>query len=137
MNAKRIFALVMSVLMVFASFAAVMSVSAEEDKFAPTNEVQEQMYLGEQGAALGGYGPGKGFGAMVSVPEGKRLTQINFHALATYNNNNNLIEFKVYQWDTDYATSIKGPVLRPCPGYVHQAQPGGQRRSGRCVPHQP
>ena len=111
MNAKRIFALVMSVLMVFASFAAVMSVSAEEDKFAPTTEVQEQMYMGEQGAALGGYGPGKGFGAMVSVPEGKRLTQINFHALATYNNNNNLIEFKVYQWDTDYATSIKGPVL--------------------------
>ena len=111
MNAKRIFALVMSVLMVFASFAAVMSVSAEEDKFAPTNEVKEQMYMGEQGAALGGYGPGKGFGAMVSVPEGKRLTQINFHALATYNNNNNVIEFKVYQWDTDYATSIKGPVL--------------------------
>ena len=44
MNAKRIFALVMSVLMVFASFAAVMSVSAEEDKFAPTNEVQEQLW---------------------------------------------------------------------------------------------
>ena len=111
MNAKRIFALVLSLLMVLTSFAAVMSVSAEEDKFAPTNEVKEQMYTGEQGAALGGFGPGKSFGAMVSVPAGKRLTQINFHALATYNNNTNYIEFRVYQWDTDYKTTISGPVL--------------------------
>ena len=111
MNAKRIFALVMSVLMVMTSFAAVMSVSAEEDKFAPTNEVKEQMYMGEQSGPLGGYGPGKSFGAMVSIPEGKRLTQINFHSLATYNNNTNYIEFKVYQWDTDYKTSVAGPVL--------------------------
>ena len=111
MNAKRIFALVMSLLMVLTSLTAVMFVSAEEDKFAPTNEEKTQMYMGEQGAALGGYGPGKGFGAMVSVPAGKRLTQINFHALATYNNNNNVIEFKVYQWDTDYKTTVAGPVL--------------------------
>ena len=111
MNAKRIFALVMSLLMVLTSFAAVLSVSAEEDKFAPTNEEKTQMYMGEQSAALGGYGPGKGFGAMVSVPAGKRLTQINFHALATYNNNDNYIEFKVYQWDTDYKTTVAGPVL--------------------------
>lgn len=111
MNAKRIFALVMSVLMVLTSFAAVVSVSAEDDKFAPTNEATEQMYMGEQGSALGGFGPGKSFGAMVSIPEGKRLTQINFHALATYNNNNNYIEFKVYQWDTDYKTTVAGPVL--------------------------
>ena len=68
MNAKRIFALVMSVLMVMTSFAAVMSVSAEEDKFAPTNEVKEQMYMGEQSGALGGYGPGKSFGAMSLFP---------------------------------------------------------------------
>ena len=112
MNAKRIFALVLSLLMVLTSFAAVMSVSAEEDKFAPTNEVKEQMYTGEQGAApLGGFGPGKSFGAMVSIPAGKRLTQINFHALATYNNNTNYIEFRVYQWDTDYKTTVSGPVL--------------------------
>jgi hypothetical protein len=111
MNAKRIFALVLSLLMVLTSFAAVMSVSAEEDKFAPTNEEKEQMYTGEQGSALGGFGPGKSFGAMVSIPAGKRLTQINFHALATYNNNTNYIEFKVYQWDTDYKTTISGPVL--------------------------
>ena len=111
MNAKRIFALVLSLLMVLTSFAAVMSVSAEEDKFAPTNEVKEQMYTGEQAAALGGFGPGKSFGAMVSVPAGKRLTQINFHALATYNNNTNYIEFRVYQWDTDYKTTVSGPVL--------------------------
>jgi hypothetical protein len=48
---------------------------------------------------------------MVSIPAGKRLTQINFHALATYNNNTNYIEFKVYQWDTDYKTTVSGPVL--------------------------
>ena len=111
MNAKRIFALALTLLMVLTSLTAVMFVSAEEDKFAPTNEEQTQMYMGEQGAALGGYGPGKGFGAMVSVPAGKRLTQINFHALATYNNNDNYIEFKVYQWDTDYKTTVAGPVL--------------------------
>jgi hypothetical protein len=111
MNAKRIFALVLSLLMVLTSFAAVMSVSAEEDKFAPTNEEKEQMYTGEQGSALGSFGPGKSFGAMVSIPAGKRLTQINFHALATYNNNTNYIEFRVYQWDTDYKTTISGPVL--------------------------
>ena len=37
MNAKRIFALVLALMMVMTSFAAVLSVSAEEDKFAPTN----------------------------------------------------------------------------------------------------
>ena len=111
MNAKRIFALVLALLMVVTSFAAVISVSAEEDKFAPTNEEKTQMYTGEQGAALGGFGPGKSFGAMVSIPAGKRLTQINFHALATYNNNSNYIEFRAYQWDTDYKTTVSGPVL--------------------------
>ena len=111
MNAKRIFALVLSLLMVLTSFAAVLSVSAEDDKFAPTHEEQTQMYVGEQSGALGGFGPGSSFGAMVSIPEGKRLTQINFHALATYNNNTNYIEFKAYQWDTDYNTTIAGPVL--------------------------
>ena len=89
MNAKRIFALVLSLLMVMASFTAVMSVSADEDKFAPTNEEKTQMYVGDQGDPLGGFGKGASFGAMVVVPEGKRLTQINFHALATYNNNQN------------------------------------------------
>jgi hypothetical protein len=111
MNAKRIFALVLSLLMVMASFTAVMSVSADEDKFAPTNEEKTQMYVGDQGSALGGFGKGASFGAMVVVPEGKRLTQIDFHALATYNNNQNQIMFQVFQWDTDYATSVKGNVL--------------------------
>ncbi len=113
MNAKRIFALLLSLLMVVTSLTAMMTVSADEteDKFAPTNEELTQMYVGGQGGALGGFGPGSSFGAMVSVPAGKRLTQINFHALATYNTNVNHIEFKVYQWDTDYATSVKGEVL--------------------------
>lgn len=112
MNAKRIFALLLSLLMVVTCFAGMMSVSADDaDKFAPTNEEQVQMYVGAQGAALGAYGKGASFGAMVEVPAGKRLTQINFHALATYNNNVNYIVFKVYQWDTDYATSVKGDVL--------------------------
>ena len=111
MNAKRIFALVLALMMVMTSFAAVLSVSAEEDKFAPANEEQIQMYVGNQGQALGGVGKGTSFGAMVSVPDGKRLTQINFHALATYNTNENHIVFQVYQWDTDYATSVKGDVL--------------------------
>jgi hypothetical protein len=111
MNAKRIFALVLALMMVMTSFAAVLSVSAEEDKFAPTNEEKIQMYVGNQGQALGGVGKGTSFGAMVSVPDGKRLTQINFHALATYNTNENHIVFQVYQWDTDYATSVKGDVL--------------------------
>ena len=112
MKAKRIFALLMSVLMVLSSLTVVM-VSADEtaDKFAPVNEEKIQQYTGEQGAALGGFGPGKSFGAKVTVPAGKRLTQMNFHALATYNNNTNYIVFSVYQWDTDYATSVKGPVL--------------------------
>ena len=111
MNAKRIFALVLALMMVMTSFAAVLSVSAEEDKFAPANEEKIQMYVGNQGQALGGVGKGTSFGAMVSVPDGKRLTQINFHALATYNTNENHIVFQVYQWDTDYATSVKGDVL--------------------------
>ena len=111
MNAKRIFALALTLLMVLTSLTAVMTVSAADDKFAPTNEEKIQMYMGEQSAALGGYGPGKSFGAMVSVDPGKRLTQINFHSLATYNNNTNHIEFKVYQWDTDYKTTVAGPVL--------------------------
>ena len=39
MNAKKIFALLLSVLMVVTCFAGMLTVSAdEEDKFAPTNE---------------------------------------------------------------------------------------------------
>ncbi len=113
MNAKRIFALVLSLLMVLTSLTAVMVVSADEaDKFAPTNEEKAEMFAsGDQGPALGGFGLNQSFGAMVSVPAGKRLTQINFHALATYNNNNNVIKFRVYQWNTDYSTTIQGEVL--------------------------
>ena len=111
MNAKRIFALVLSLLMVLTSFAAVMSVSAEEDKFAPTNEEPVEVFTGTQTVPHGGYGIGKSFGAKVSVPAGKRLTQINFHSLPTYNTNVNRIAFRVYQWDTDYKTSVAGGVL--------------------------
>ena len=114
MNAKKIFALLMSLLMVFTTLSGVLMVSADEtaDKFAPTNEETVNMYVdGEQGAAHGGYGIGKTVGAKVSVPEGKRLTQINFHSLATYNENVNQILFSVYQWDTDYKTTVAGDVL--------------------------
>ncbi len=112
MNAKKIFALVLSVLMVVTCFAGMLTVSAEEtDKFAPTNEEPILLHDGAQAGALGGYKKGQSFGAKVTVEAGKRLTQINFHALATYNNNTNNIVFKVYQWDTDYATTVKGSVL--------------------------
>ena len=114
MNAKKIFALLMSLLMVFTTLSGVLMVSADEtaDKFAPTNEETVNMYVdGEQGAAHGGYGIGHTVGAKVTVPEGKRLTQINFHSLATYNDSVNQILFSVYQWDTDYKTTVAGDVL--------------------------
>ena len=113
MNAKKILTLLLALLMVLSCLSAVMVASADEsaDKFAPTNEEKTQLYTGDQGAALGGFGPGKSFGAKVTVPAGKRLTQINFHALATYNTNTNYIEFRVYQWNTDYRTTVSGPVL--------------------------
>ena len=112
MNAKKIFALLLSVLMVVTCFAGMLSVSADEaDKFAPTNEEPIQLYDGAQGQALGGYSKGQSFGAKVTVAEGKRLTQINFHALATYSTNTNRIVFRVYQWNTDYKTTVEGPVL--------------------------
>ena len=112
MNAKRLFALLLSVLMVVTCFAGMLTVSADDaDKFAPTDEEQIQMYEGGQGGALGSYGKGSSFGAMFTVEPGKRLTQVNFHSLATYSNNTNHIVFKVYQWDTDYSTTIKGEVL--------------------------
>ena len=111
MNAKRILALLLSVLMLAACFTTVAIADETADKFAPTNEEPIQLYEGGQGAAYGSFGKGSSFGAKVTVAAGKRLTQINFHALATYNNNTNHIVFKVYQWDTDYATSVKGKVL--------------------------
>ncbi len=112
MNAKKLFVMLLSVLMVVSCFAGMLTVSADDaDKFAPTNEEQILLHDGAQGAALGGLGKGQSFGAMVTVEAGKRLTQINFHALATYNNNTNNIVFKVYQWDTDYKTTVAGPVL--------------------------
>ncbi len=112
MNAKKMFALLLSVLMVVTCFAGILTVSADEaDKFAPTNEEKIELHDGAQGQALGGYKKGQSFGAKVTVEAGKRLTQINFHALATYNTNTNHIVFKVYQWDTDYATTVKGSVL--------------------------
>ncbi len=111
MNAKRILALLLSVLMVAACFVSVASADDAADKFAPTNEEPIQLYDGAQGAAYGGFGKGGSFGAKVTVAAGKRLTQINFHALATYNNNTNQIAFRVYQWDTDYKTTVNGTVL--------------------------
>lgn len=112
MNAKKMFALLLSVLMVVTCFAGMLTVSADDaDKFAPTNEEKIDLHDGAQAGALGGFGKGNSFGAKVSVEAGKRLTQINFHALATYNNNTNHIVFKVYQWNTDYKTTVDGPVL--------------------------
>ena len=113
MNAKKIFALLMSLALILTTLSGVLMVSADEtaDKFAPTNEEKADMYTGTQGDPYGGFGPGKSFGAKVSVPAGKRLTQINFHALATYNTNVNQILFNVYQWDTDYATTVAGKIL--------------------------
>ena len=111
MNAKRIFTLLLAVLMAVTCCTVLVSADDTADKFAPTNEETIQLYDGGQGTAYGGFGKGASFGAKVTVPAGKRLTQINFHALATYNNNTNQIAFRVYQWDTDYATTIKGKVL--------------------------
>ena len=112
MNAKKTLALLLSVLMVVTCLVGMMTVSAEEaDKFAPANEEAILLHDGAQSGPLGSFGKGQTFGAMVTVEAGKRLTQINFHALATYNNNVNNIVFKVYQWDTDYATTVAGDVL--------------------------
>ena len=113
MNAKKVLTLLLSILMVLSCLSAVMVVSADEtaDKFAPTNEETLDLYEGEQSAALGGFGNGQSVAVKVTVPAGKRLTQLNFPALATYNNNTNKIEFAVYQWDTNYSTTVKGNVL--------------------------
>ena len=112
MNAKKIFALLLSVLMVVTCFAGILTVSADEvDKFAPTNEEKTELHDGAQGPALGGFEKGQSFGAKVTVAEGKRLTQINFHSLATYSNNTNHIVFRVYQWNENYRTTVEGPVL--------------------------
>lgn len=112
MNAKKTLALLLSVLMVVTCLVGMMTVSAEEaDKFAPANEEAILLHDGAQSGPLGSFGKGQTFGAMVTVEAGKRLTQINFHALATYSNNVNNIVFKVYQWDTDYATTVAGDVL--------------------------
>ena len=110
---KKLIALILSLLMVLSCLSAVMVVSADEtaDKFAPTNEEQIDLYEGEQSSALGGFSNGQSVAVKVTVPAGKRLTQLNFPALATYNNNTNRIEFAVYQWDTNYATTVKGNVL--------------------------
>ena len=112
MNAKKMLAMLLSVLMVVTCFAGMTAVSAEDaDKFAPTNEESILLHDGSQAGALGSIGKGSSFGALVTVEAGKRLTQINFHSLATYSNNTNHIVFKVYQWDTDYRTTVKGEVL--------------------------
>ena len=113
MNAKKILTLLLSLLMVLSCLSAVMVVSADEtaDKFAPTNEEKIDLFEGEQSGALGGFGNGQSVAVKVTIPAGKRLTQLNFPALATYNNNTNCIEFAVYQWDTNYATTVKGNVL--------------------------
>lgn len=111
MNAKKILAMVLSLLMVMATLSAVFTVSADETPFDPNNQEEIQLYKGGQSSALGGFGKGATVGGKVTVPEGKRLVQVNFPAFATYNSNENYILFQVYQWDTDYATSVKGPVL--------------------------
>ena len=114
MKVKKILTMIMALLMVLTTMSCLVTVSADEkaDKFAPTNEELIQMYSGDRSdTALGGYDQGKSFGAKVSVPEGKRMTQINFPTLATYNNNINYIVFRVYRWDTDYNTTIQGEIL--------------------------
>ena len=109
MNAKKLFVLLMAVLMVMSSVIVVSA--ADADKFAPANEEDILFHDNNRGAALGSYGIGASFGALFTVESGKRLTEINFESLATYNNNTNKIVFRVYQWDTDYKTTVKGAVL--------------------------
>ena len=113
MKLKKILTFALACFMVLSCASGLMTVSAEEntDPYAPTNEEQIQMYTGDKGDALGSCGKDQSFGAMVSIPEGKRLTQINFPYLATYNQNVNTIVFNVYQWDTDYKTTIQGEIL--------------------------
>ena len=112
MNAKKLFALLLSALMVLTCFAAVVTVSADEaDKFAPENEELINLYEGEQAGALGDFGKGSSVAIRFTVDSGKRLTQLNFHSLATYSNNVNLIRVQVFQWNEDYRTTIKGDVL--------------------------
>ena len=58
---KKLIALILSVLMVLTCLSAALVVSADEtaDKFAPTNEEKIDLFEGEQGAALGGFGNGE------------------------------------------------------------------------------
>ncbi len=111
MNAKRAAVITLAVLMLATCFVSVASADGTADKFAPINEESIQLYDGIQGPAYGMFSIDQSFGALITVPEGKRLTRINFHSLAMYADNSNRIVFRAYQWDTDYITTVMGQVL--------------------------
>ena len=56
MNAKRILAVLLSVLMVAACLVSLVSADETADKFAPTNEEEINLTDGGQAAAYGGFG---------------------------------------------------------------------------------
>ncbi len=83
---------------------SVVSATAFED-------VNEIVLAEGQGSPFGGHQAGESFAVRYNIGADSRLAGFKSHSLATYSAACHQINYSVYQWDTDYDTTVKGAVL--------------------------
>ncbi len=80
----------------------------------PTKTVDKNVNLleGGQGGPLGGYKVNESVAFKYDLPAGALLNRVTFCNLATYNDSaDNSIKVDVFNWNTDYATTVAGEPI--------------------------
>lgn len=66
---------------------------------------------GGQGAPFGPHGAEQSFAVRYNVGSDRRLASVNIFSLATYSAPCQQITYRIYQWDSDYDTTVAGKAL--------------------------
>lgn len=111
-KAFRFVSLFLSLLMILTCFSGLTIVaSAAGDEEIQYKDQQIALFAGGQGGAHGSYKNGESVAVRYTIPEGDTLNYFFFHAVATYSDANTNLKASVYQWNTDYATTVAGEAI--------------------------
>ncbi len=79
---------------------------------APETDDPTDVVLAEgQGSPFAGHKAGESFAVRYNVGDDRRLTAVKSHSLATYTAACQQLTHAVYQWNTDYSTTVAGKPL--------------------------
>ncbi|MGN1446070.1 MAG: hypothetical protein ACI4WV_07215, partial [Eubacteriales bacterium] len=111
-KAFRFVSLFLSLLMVLTCFGGLTIVAnAAGDEEIQYKDQQIALFAGGQGGPLGSYKNGESVAVRYTIPEGDTLNYFFFHSVANYDKPDTDIKATVYQWNTDYATTVAGEAL--------------------------